>query len=87
MRYAFLPILALLAACQTAAPFERVTDQCGSLNHLSKVGMKADDIGPDTFPPGTRVIRPDTMVTRDYRAERLNVHINNKGQIERMTCG
>jgi len=87
MRYLFLPILALLAACQTAVPFQPVTDECGSINHLSKVGMKAEDIGPDTFPPGARVIHPGTMVTKDYRAERLNVHINAKGQVERLACG
>ncbi len=81
----FVPMM--LAACQSAVPFEAVTDQCGSLGHLSKVGMSEDAITPSTFPEGTRIIRPDTPVTRDYRAERLNVHINDKGRIERIDCG
>lgn len=87
MRYLCVPALLILAACQSSVPFEPVTDQCGSLNHLSKVGLKEDSITDATFPAGTRIIRPDTPVTRDYRAERLNVHINSQGRIERIDCG
>ena len=87
MRYLCVPALLLLSACQTSVPFEPVTDQCGSLNYLSKVGLKEESITASTFPAGTRIIHPDTAVTRDYRAERLNVHINSQGRIERIDCG
>lgn len=82
---ALVPLM--LAACQSSVPFDAVTDQCGSLSYLSKIGTSEDTITPSTFPEGTRIIRPGTPVTRDYRAERLNVHINDKGRIERIDCG
>ena len=87
MRYLCVPALLLLGACQSAIPFEPVTDQCGSLNYLSKVGLKEESVSPSTFPAGTRIIHPDTQVTRDYRADRLNVHLNAQGRIERIDCG
>lgn len=88
MRYISVPLLlTVLAACQSPMPFEPVTDACGSLKYLSMVGTKIDAAGADSFPAGSRVIRPDTVVTRDYRAERLNVHVNAKGTIERIDCG
>lgn len=36
-----------------------------------------------------RVIAPDTMVTKDFRADRVNVHINSNAErkILRTTCG
>lgn len=87
MRFLFIPVVLMLAACQSSVPFEPVTDRCGSLGYLSMVGTKEDAIKSSTFPEGTRIIRPGTAVTRDYRAERLNVHINEKGRIERIDCG
>ncbi len=88
MRFCYTPVLLLvLAGCQSTVPFEPVSDPCGSLQYLSKVGTKVDDAGADAVPPGSRIIRPDTVVTADYRAERLNVHVNAKGRIERYDCG
>jgi len=87
MRFLLLPAVALVAACQSSVPFEAVTDQCGSLNYLSHVGTMADKIPAGTFPEGARTIHPNTPVTRDYRADRLNVHVNQKGRIERIDCG
>lgn len=87
MRYLCVPVFFVLAACQSSMPFEPVSDACGSLGYLSMVGAKEDAIKASTFPEGTRIIRPDTAVTHDYRAERLNVHINEKGRIERIACG
>lgn len=83
-----LPALLALGACQTSTvPFEPVSDACGSLKYLSTVGTKWTEVPPGTFPPEARVIHPDTAVTRDFRPDRLNVHINNKGRIERVDCG
>lgn len=87
MRYLYVPLLLTLAACQSSVPFDPVADRCGSLQYLSQVGTKADDIKPGTFPEGTRMIRPGTLVTRDLREDRLNVHINEKGRITKLDCG
>lgn len=84
---AILPAAALLAACQSSVPFEAVSDQCGSLRYLSMVGLKIEEAKESSFPAGARFIRPGTPTTRDYRADRLNVHINNQGRIENINCG
>lgn len=87
LRYLSVPVFLALAACQSTVPFEPETDACQSLHYLSMVGTKEADVAAGTFPAGTRMIRPDTAVTQDYRPERLNVHINAKGRIERIACG
>lgn len=77
-----------LAACQSSSmPFEPVSDPCKSLQYHSKVGMKFDELPGGTFPEAARIIHPDTMVTRDYRPERLNVHVNANGRVARLECG
>ncbi|MFT0851747.1 I78 family peptidase inhibitor [Achromobacter sp. F4_2707] len=88
MRYLLsIPLVLLVAACQSPMPFEAESDRCGSLNYLSMVGLQADAIQNSSFPAGTRIIRPGMAVTQDHRADRLNVHINEKGRIERINCG
>ena len=34
-----------------------------------------------------RWIRPGDMVTMDYSLERLNVHLDARGRVERLACG
>lgn len=34
-----------------------------------------------------RVIQPGTMVTMDYRVDRLNIYVGPDGRIERLACG
>ena len=34
-----------------------------------------------------RVIKPDTMVTMDYRGDRLNIRVDGAGKIIAVTCG
>lgn len=34
-----------------------------------------------------RVIHPDTMVTKDFRPDRLNVDVNEEGNVTRVYCG
>lgn len=87
MRYLLIPAFLTLAACQSSMPFDPVSDHCGSLNYLSLVGSKEDALQSANLPEGTRIIRPGTPTTRDYRQDRLNVHINEKGRIERIVCG
>lgn len=40
-----------------------------------------------TFPDTTRFIAPDTAITMDYRAERLNFDLDAAGVITRIWCG
>jgi hypothetical protein len=34
-----------------------------------------------------RWIEPDSMYTQDYREDRLNIHVDARGRIERLRCG
>ena len=34
-----------------------------------------------------RWIRPGDAVTMDYREDRLNIHLDIRGRVERLTCG
>lgn len=33
------------------------------------------------LPEGARIIRPDTMVTMDFRQDRLNLHLDQKDKV------
>ncbi|KAL2267818.1 hypothetical protein VTJ83DRAFT_5095 [Remersonia thermophila] len=39
------------------------------------------------LPEKTRVIHPGSIVTRDYREDRLNVHVNEDGTVSHVTKG
>ncbi|MEG3164115.1 I78 family peptidase inhibitor [Sphingomonas sp. PB2P19] len=56
------------------------------------VGKRASDARGDVLltRSGARTLRwiaPDTMVTKDFREDRLNVHTDDKGRIIRVSCG
>ena len=80
--------LLMLAACQAAAPGQTQTeDQCGAQSHQSLVGKPETDLNKSTLSRGTRIIHPDTVVTMDYSAQRLNIHVGKDGKISRVSCG
>lgn len=81
-----------LAGCATAAPAPLHAGQCraGDLGDL--VGRPADGaLGADAMRRSgalrLRWIRPGDMVTMDYSAQRLNVHVDAQGRVERFACG
>jgi len=49
--------------------------------------VNQDRVYQSTLPSGTRIIKPDSMVTMDYRPERLNLHIDRDGKIVDERCG
>jgi hypothetical protein len=56
------------------------------------VGKRASDARGDVMlkRSGARVLRwlaPNAVMTMDFRADRLNVHTDDKGRIGRLTCG
>lgn len=79
----------ILAGCQASPKVEADAspDRCGAsaLRHL--LGTSADALDMKTLPDRTRIIRPRTMVTRDYRPDRLNIHVTEAGVISRIVCG
>lgn len=47
----------------------------------------SNDILINELPPGTRVIKPDTVVTMDFKPERLNIHVDHENKIIKQTTG
>lgn len=98
MRSAFSPlvILAALAACspppQPAEPppetAEEATlqDVCGASAFDYLLGSPADGIDRTTLPEGARIITPETMVTEDFRPERLNIITDMEGNVSQLRC-
>jgi len=60
---------------------------CGASELQDIVGLKFDvSLLPGGAEP-VRVIRPDMAVTMDYRAERLNVLLDDEDTITEVRCG
>ena len=51
------------------------------------IGQDDDVLAAMTLPQGTRFIYPGTPVTEDYRPSRLNIDIDQFGQITGVWCG
>lgn len=87
--FAIVPVV-LLAACQSTATTpdaEKPADTCGYSTRQTLVGIPAAEINESSLPPGTRILHPGSVVTMDYRADRLNIHVNAEGKVERVVCG
>ncbi len=97
MRILLVATLLATAACTpvemrgetTAASPVAATCNADSLGDL--VGKRASDARADVMQKrsGARTLRwiaPNTAVTMDFRADRLNVYVDAKGRIERFTC-
>lgn len=75
----------LLSAC-AGNPYTVAATRCDPAQHQALVGR---NIGEVFLPPGLRVreISPGQMVTQDYNPARLNIFMDMKGWIGRVTCG
>lgn len=76
--------LGFLTSCGTAtAP--QGPRQCDLSFHSALVGQ---NYGAITLPAGlpVRVISPGDAVTEDFRPERLNLYVDEKGWIQRIEC-
>jgi hypothetical protein len=84
-----IPFL-LLAACATVdspttAP--SLPDTCGAAEYSNLVGQPDTALQRVLIMDEVRIIRPDTVVTMDYRPERINFKIDAAGIITDVTCG
>jgi hypothetical protein len=72
-----------------AAPTTRETataqDSCGAAQYHAMIGTP---LAAASFPadPNIRIIQPDTVVTQDFRADRLNVIVDANGNITALEC-
>lgn len=84
--FALLSVMPLLAACAAAPQFTVDDDRCSPARHQTLVGM---NIGEVYLPPqlDQRVISPGQFVDFAYRPGRLNIFVDPKGWIGRISCG
>ena len=81
-----------LSACQTvttptkpAEPAPRVP--CQAANYQTLIGQHKSKIRAAKIPGIVRIIKPDSPITLDYNADRLNIQTGPKGTILKVTCG
>ena len=75
----------LLAGCVVPAP--EPTDQCGAAELQYLVGQRGPVLDGMRFSQDLRVIPEGTAVTMDFKADRLNIWLDERDVIERVTCG
>ena len=97
MRIALVAALLASAACTPVEmrgnrpAAQPVASVCNADSLGDLVGKRASDARADVMQTrsGARTLRwiaPNTAVTMDFRADRLNVYVDAKGRIERFTC-
>lgn len=98
-KIALLALPVLLAACVQEGPGlppvgvaaeagpAVAEDTCGAARFTYLVGQPQTALPGVDFPGGTRIIPPDTAVTQDFQAERLNVVIDGNAEVARVYCG
>lgn len=69
-------------APQTAAE-ATAQDTCAGAQYHSFIGTAVAAI---TVPTGVRVILPDTVVTQDFRADRVNIIADANGVVTSVEC-
>jgi hypothetical protein len=67
---------------QTAAE-ATAQDTCGARAYSQLVGQ---NIAAVTVPEGVRTIMPDSVVTQDFRPDRINIIADAQGVIQRLEC-
>jgi len=90
-----LPALLGLAACASQPAADETVASGGTCNAepaQSYVGKPASDANVQAAFKASgaktmRSIKPGQAVTMDYREDRVNIHQDASGHIERITCG
>ncbi|MDQ3617551.1 MAG: I78 family peptidase inhibitor [Pseudomonadota bacterium] len=93
-----LPLIVLMlsvAACATMPPpplGQPVTGVCNADNARWAIGQGVTDeivnrVLRDTNSRDARVIEPGMMVTMDFRGDRVNIDLNERGAITGVRCG
>lgn len=77
----------LLAACQPGGPDGVGPSSCGADALQALVGQPTSVLQTMKFGSQTRILRPGTAVTMDYRPDRLNIEIDAAERIVRVQCG
>jgi hypothetical protein len=73
-------------AAPTNAAEATAQDSCGAAAHQALIGTPASAIDLATYPTGTRIITPETMVTQDFVPTRLNITTGTDGNVASLNC-
>ena len=93
MRWLLLPGILALSACVPVVdpgpvvPELPPDDACGAPGLQGLVGQNRSVLQTMKFGVPTRVIEPGMAVTTDYSPTRLNIELDDRGTIIRVTCG
>jgi len=98
MKHAAPLLLSVLAtACASTAPAApagpddslpaSVNDTCGASMYSELIGKPIDGPGVPGESRLNRHIRPDSRVTADYIAQRMNIEADADGVIRKINCG
>jgi hypothetical protein len=80
-------LLVMIAGCAGGSSGYTVPgNQCNAAQHQALVGR---NVGEIILPPALpkREISQGRMVTQDYNPRRLNMYVDPKGWVARITCG
>jgi hypothetical protein len=77
---------AVTPAAPTNAAEATAQDTCGAAQHQALIGTPASAIDLATYPAGTRIITPETMVTQDFVPTRLNITTGTDGNVASLNC-
>lgn len=85
------PMLLLASACTTMPP-PPPPGQCNAEGARWAIGMSPDPdvvdrVTRDTGSRDVRVLHPGTPATMDYRPDRVNIDVNDRGAITGIRCG
>lgn len=92
MKHAFVALVLcaplLLAACVTTLPEpDQPTGDCGAGGLQYLVGKPGVVLDGMRFSQEVRVIQYGMAVTMDFNPDRLNIWLDRRDVIERVTCG
>jgi hypothetical protein len=91
-----LPLALGLSACSALGQGDKTppppvvpapVDSCGAGARDYLIGQPIDEIHLASLGEYVRVIRPGDMVTMDFRADRLNIELDEEDVILRLRCG
>lgn len=80
------PVAEAPLAAPTNAAEATAADSCGAAAHHALIGTPASAIDLATYPSGTRIITPETMVTQDFVPTRLNITTGTDGNVASLNC-
>lgn len=63
------------------------TRVCAATQYRQMIGRSITDIEVTELPRPLRIYSMNSLITQDYRVERLNIVVNTDGQVVNVRCG